>query len=312
MRDHPVDADSQGQMQAASPATGDLWSHGHLTTIIDRRLRILLPGSQIPPQWLHQAMGYSLLAPGKRIRPLLTMVTSFQFGLRELSALDGACAIEMVHAASLVIDDLPAMDDSALRRGQPTAHRKFGEDIAVLSGIALLNLAYDVAGSMPDVSDTKKIRIVCVLSRAVGSSGLIGGQVLDLRERNADMDQPRLERLNQLKTAALLAAAAEIGALIADAPESAIAHVRRYATELGLALQICDDLLDDPAHAGRTGKDTGKDAGKPTIVSTLGKAAAKALIEQHLRTARECLTAIGACEGPMAQFTDTAFGLMQR
>jgi geranylgeranyl pyrophosphate synthase len=311
MRDLQAASPERSDQCGPSTAATEHWSHDHLTTIIDRRLRVLVPGSQIPPQWLHQAMGYSLLAPGKRLRPLLTMLTSFHFGLRDLAALDGACAIEMVHAASLIIDDLPSMDNSALRRGQPTAHRQFGEDMAILSGIALLNLAYGVVGSMRDVSEDNRIRVVRVLADAVGSNGLIGGQVFDLRERTAQMNQPRLESLNQLKTAALFVASAEIGALIANAPSSSVEKVRGFATELGLALQIADDLLDDHAYAGRTGKDTGSDEGKPTLPSVLGQDAAKALMERHLLAAHEHLEAIGGANGQLARYTEAAFSKLR-
>lgn len=284
---------------------GDLWSVDHLGSIIDRRLRLLVPGTQIPPHRLHQAMNYTLLAPGKRLRPLLAMLTSFHFGRRDLVALDAACAIEMVHAASLVIDDLPAMDNSELRRGQPTVHRQFGHDIAILSGIALLNHAFAVVASAQSIEDAVKTDIIRVLAAAVGSNGLVGGQVMDLREPSED--RAKLEKLNQLKTAALFAASAEVGALAAGVCDDHLIGARRFGTELGLALQILDDLIDDPVFAGRTGKDTGKDERKPTLPSVLGKDMARVILEQHMQSARDCISGIGIANSPLVGFVDAKF-----
>jgi geranylgeranyl diphosphate synthase type II len=176
--------------------------------------------------------------------------------------------------------------------------------MAILSGIALLNLAFAVVGSMRDVSDRTRLEIVRVISEAVGSNGLIGGQVMDLRERSAVASQSSLERLNGLKTGALFVASVEIGALVAGAPQSTICAVRQFGAELGLALQIADDIIDDPAHAGRTGKDTGKDVDKPTLPRMLGKEAALDMMRTHLRAANDCLNSIGAGGGLLSRYVD--------
>jgi geranylgeranyl diphosphate synthase, type II len=299
-----MDGTDQGVME---PDTTSQWSVDTLRTVVDRRLRLLVPHAQIPPQQLHQAMCYSLLAPGKRLRPVLTLLASFHFGVRDLAALDAACALEMVHAASLIMDDLPAMDNAEMRRGQPTAHRQFGEEIAILAAVALLNQAYGVIGSMALSNDTARADLVRTFARVIGSDGLVGGQVIDLKERDQGMDPRRIEKLNELKTAALFVAAVEAGAIVAGATGDRFAAARIFATHLGLAFQIADDLLDDPAMAGQTGKDTGKDAGKPTVVSVLGPQGARETLDQHLVAARAALLVMSPEPSPLTAFFEASF-----
>lgn len=294
-----------------------LWSASHLEAIIDRRLRVLSPSPQVAPQLLHSAIHYTLLAPGKRLRPMLTLLTSFHFGRRDLLALDCACAIEMVHAASLVMDDLPAMDDAAMRRGQPTLHRQFGEDIALLTSIGLVNLAYGIVASCDGLTAETRVGIARSLSRAVGSNGLVGGQVMDLRLTATEADTRQLERVNEWKTGTLFVAAAETGALIANADVRALDSVRDFALELGLAFQIADDMIDSAAYAGQTGKDTGKDAGKPRLGSVLGPQAARGLLERHKAECRRHLREMGGCggnekESPLAAFVGACFVQLEK
>ena len=298
--------ESQGDLPA-----GTLWAADHLRMAIDRRLRTLVSGAHGMPKQLHQAMGYSLLAPGKRIRPLLTLLTSFHFGIKDLAALDSACAIEMVHTASLIMDDLPSMDNAAMRRGQPTAHLKFGEDIAILSGIALLSQAFGLVASSEKIGDATRVDLVRVLSKAVGADGLVGGQVIDLRERTRDLGRGRLEKLNKLKTAGLFVASVEAGALVARASHDTLDMVRQFGTELGLAFQIADDRLDDPTFAGKTGKDTGKDNGKTTLQSTLGKNEAERILGEHLRAAHEILGRMGKANSPLKAYVESSFAQFQ-
>ena len=285
----------------------DIWSIDHLKTVVDRRLGVLVTQAETTPEVLSAAMRYSLLAPGKRLRPLLALLTSFHFGVKDLVALDAACALEMIHAASLIMDDLPAMDNSELRRGLPTAHRKFGEEIAILAGIALLNQAYGVIGQAGRLSDTARVGLMRAFARAIGAEGLVGGQVIDLRERPSDMPPHRIEQLNEMKTAALFVAAVETGAIIAGAEGRSLDAARTFATKLGLAFQIADDMLDDPSFAGTTGKDTGKDAGKPTVVSTLGRAEARKVLDRYLTEARLALTTMSATKSPLTVFFDASF-----
>jgi geranylgeranyl diphosphate synthase, type II len=307
---HPPDEVPTGHLPN-SPSPGRLLSPDDLRMTIDRRLESLVAVSPGTPTQLRQAMSYTLLAPGKRLRPLLTMLTSFHFGIRDMSALDSACAIEMIHAASLIMDDLPSMDNAAMRRGQPTAHLTFGEDIAILSGIALLNQAFGLIASANGISDETRVELIRVLSSAVGTEGLVGGQVIDLRERTGEMGRHSLEELNKLKTASLFVASVEAGARVARVPCDALEMIRQFAMELGLAFQIADDLLDDPTFAHQTGKDTGKDAGKSSLQSVLGKNIAISILGQHLQAARELLGRMGNADSPLTAYIDSSFAQFQ-
>jgi geranylgeranyl diphosphate synthase type II len=280
------------------------WPGDDLEAIVDRRLHQLLPGPAEPPELLHQAMAYSLLARGKRLRPILALAVSQHLGERDRLALDPGCAIEMVHAASLIMDDLPAMDDAELRRGQPTAHRRFGVDVALLASVALLNRAFGVVAASEGLSADARIQIVDVLADAVGSRGLVGGQVLDLRARAADMPRGELEQLNGMKTGALFVAAAAIGGIVAGAPDAVVATLKHLGRELGLAFQIADDILDTADFAHTTGKDTGKDVGKPTLGRVLGPAGARALFHEHGERCRALLAALEGQHAPLGRFIE--------
>jgi geranylgeranyl pyrophosphate synthase len=309
----PQEQESQASsdVRVTMPEGSALWSIGELKARIDGRLRVLLQRQLSAPQVLHQAMGYSVLASGKRLRPLVTLLTSLHFGDRTLRALDCACAIELVHAASLIMDDLPAMDDAALRRGQPTAHRVFGEDLAILSSVALLNLAFGVIATMDGVQDGTRAELCRLLSAAVGSNGLVGGQVMDLRMRTDGISVEDLEIVNRLKTGSLFIAAAEAGARISDAPAEMLEPVRGFALELGLAFQMADDVLDGEQHAGLTGKDTGKDAGKPTVWRLLGEADSRRLFRSHAAECRRKLALFGATQGPLGIFVERCLEQIQ-
>lgn len=302
----PETGESIGDL-AGFASTAEQWTIPHLRALVDSRLADLIPRKDVAPQMLHAAMAYNLLAPGKRLRPLLTMLISLHFGRRDLVALDVACAIEMVHTASLVMDDLPAMDDAMFRRGQPTAHREFGEDIAILAGVALLNQAFVLLATSAELSAEIRIDLVRLIASAVGSDGLIGGQVMDLRLRSGTTDDGELRKLNEMKTAALFTAAAEAGARLAGIKGDMLDTVRQFALELGTAFQIADDLLDDPVYAGQTGKDTGKDVNKPTILSKVGKADARRMLDLHLVAARQCLDRMGSDDQRLASLLDQGF-----
>jgi geranylgeranyl diphosphate synthase type II len=278
-----------------------------LVDAINHRLGQLLPHENATPRSLRDAMAFSLLAPGKRLRPLLTILTSMHFGGRDLIALDAACAIEMVHTASLILDDLPAMDDGLVRRGKPTVHRAFGEDIAILSSVALLNHAFGILATHAHVPAETRAELVRVVTTAIGTEGLIGGQVLDLKLRSNQTSADELGRINGLKTAALFSAAAEAGALVAGVKAEMLQVVQQFALELGSAFQIADDLLDDPSYAGTTGKDTGKDRNKPTILSARGKDDARQLLHTHLDAARRSLERTGSADRRLATILDRGF-----
>jgi len=263
---------------------------------VDRRLGELAPRVGAAPDRLVEAVRYALLAPGKRFRPMLTLLTAAQFGAAEGVALDTACAFEMVHAASLILDDLPSMDDAGLRRGLPTIHRAFDEATAVLAGVGLLNQAYAVVAADPRLDSSLRAEIAGRIADSVGFFGLIAGQARDLFDRDQLRDLPALDRLNHEKTGVLIMAAAQSGARIAGASDEAVAAVGEFGRRMGLAFQIRDDLIDAEGSVEGAGKDVGKDEGMTTAVSLLGIAGARAAMEAHLAAGRAALDSVGGCD----------------
>ena len=237
---------------------------------------------------VYEAMRYSALAPGKRLRPFLVLASSDLFGVAQRCALQVAAAGEMVHAYSLVHDDLPAMDDSDLRRGRPTSHKEFDEATAVLAGDGLLTAAFEVLAD-PDTHGDPAVRceLVAALAGAAGAAGMVGGQMIDLIAEHQILDIGAITRLQRMKTGALIAFSCEAGAILAKAPHELRTALRRYAHDLGLAFQIADDLLDVEGSAEETGKPVGADiaSGKATFVSILGVTRARAQAELLIRQA---------------------------
>nr|WP_272874743.1 polyprenyl synthetase family protein [Roseomonas marmotae] len=231
-------------------------------------------------------MHHALIGPGKRLRPMLTLLAAHRCGGDEAAALDAGCAVEMVHTASLVLDDLPCMDNATLRRGRPATHRAFGEDTAILSAIGLLNQAYGVMATLPDVPEALCLRLVRLLVQAVGSRGLVGGQECDLHPDTVEADAAALEMLHHQKTGVLFAVALEAGSLLSNAPEEEVAALRRFGRHLGLAFQTLDDVLDATATVEAVGKDVRQDGGKPNLVSLFGLEGAQLRVQEHLRLAR--------------------------
>ncbi|HEV2852808.1 MAG TPA: polyprenyl synthetase family protein [Thermoanaerobaculia bacterium] len=291
--------------QAAHPAS----LAGPLATWaarVNRRLPDLLPPPSARPEPVHQAMHYALTGAGKRVRPVLTLAVADLFGARSEPVLDLACAVEMVHACSLVLDDLPSMDDAALRRGRPTVHRAFGENVALLAALGLLNRAYALVAEAHHRLSLRRYTtedVVHHLAAAIGSDGLIGGQALDLLARPGDnseeMDLDVLEYIHSHKTGALFMAAGELGAMAADARRRDLEVIARFAKNLGLAFQISDDLLDVLGTPEETGKDTGKDEKKVTFVRLLGVPGAQALAAELLGFAVESLAPLGRKADPL-------------
>jgi geranylgeranyl diphosphate synthase, type II len=238
------------------------------------------------PEALRDAMGYSLLAGGKRLRPLLTLLACEAAGGPIEAAMPAACAIEMVHTYSLIHDDLPAMDDDDLRRGIPTCHVKFGEARAILAGDALLTLAFEIVAR--DVNPPATAAACCVdLANAAGAVGMVGGQEADLAAEDTGVaNVEELEAIHRRKTGRLLCAALTMGGRIGGADAEALAHLERYGTNVGLAFQIVDDLLDIVGEQSKMGKGVRKDAthGKLTYPSLLGveesRERARALVAQ--------------------------------
>ncbi|HVC57765.1 MAG TPA: farnesyl diphosphate synthase [Stellaceae bacterium] len=231
---------------------------------------------------VYEAMRYSALAPGKRLRPLLVLAAARLFGVARRSALQVAAAVEMVHAYSLIHDDLPAMDDSDLRRGRPTCHKRFDEATAILAGDGLLTMAFEVLAH-PDTHGDPAVRceLVAALASAAGSAGMVGGQMIDLIAERQALDIAAITRLQRMKTGALIAFSCEAGGILGKAVGDLRTTLRGYAHDLGLAFQIADDLLDVEGDAAETGKPVGADvaAGKATFVSILGASRARAQAE---------------------------------
>jgi geranylgeranyl diphosphate synthase, type II len=275
---------------------------GELTVLVEGRLAELMPPADSRPQDVHEAMRYALVSPGKRLRPVLALAVAEIFGRRAEAVLDLACTVEMVHAASLILDDLPSMDDAALRRGRPTAHRAFGEDVALLASFALLNKAFALVAEEGQKLKLRRYStedMVHHLADAIGSGGLIGGQALDLSSRREDLDLERLEYIHSHKTGALFLAAGELGAMAADARRRDLEVISRYAKNLGLAFQIADDLLDVLATPEETGKDSGQDEDKVTFVKLLGVEGAQHLAHELLDFAVRSLGPLGRRAEPL-------------
>jgi len=253
-------------------------------TVLDK----LLVRPEGPEARVVEAMRYSALAPGKRLRPFLVLASAQLFSVSRRSALQAAAAVELVHAYSLVHDDLPAMDNSDLRRGRPTCHKQFDEATAILAGDGLLTYAFEVL-AQPDTHGDPAVRceLVTALAQAAGAIGMVGGQMIDLlAENDPTLDIGAITRLQRLKTGALIAFSCEAGAILGKAGREQRLALRGYAHDLGLAFQIADDLLDIEGSAAETGKPVGSDAaaGKATFVTILGlqraRAQATALIRQ--------------------------------
>jgi len=276
-------------------------SAGHwdrLRRLVDQRLSEYINAVEDCPPRLHEAVRYSLLAPGKRLRPLLVLLAAEACDASTNAALPVACALEMVHTYSLVHDDLPAMDDDDLRRGRPTCHKQFDEATAILVGDVLLTLAFQV---MAQEVHPPALAAACCweLARAAGACGMVGGQMADLEwEKRADGRLEDLDAIHQKKTGALFRAALRLGGLLGcqNRDDSRLAELERYADRLGLAFQISDDLLDVEGSAEQTGKRVGKDAtrGKLTYPGLLGIAESRRRLGQICQEARQAL----ACFGP--------------
>ncbi len=254
----------------------------------------------------------SLLAPAKRLRPILTLLVVELFRGEPRRVVPAALAVEMVHTASLILDDLPCMDDASLRRGRPACHLAHGESTAVLAAFALINRAYEMLseGWTGGPDSSVRAEIARRLAAAVGGDGMIAGQAEDLARSGQPVDFATLEFIHSRKTGALFTAAASIGALSARAAAAEVAAVAAYAKNLGLAFQIVDDLIDATGEAGVAGKDVGQDARKTTFVSFAGATGARVLASELVRASEQALTPFG----PRAQvLRDLArFVLMRR
>ena len=284
----------------------DAWMAAKLLTV-EAALEAWVTDASVPqlgwgaPTGLVQAMRYAVLDGGKRLRPLLVLaayeaVAPAAPTQADVAALRAACAVELIHAYSLVHDDMPCMDNDVLRRGKPTVHVKFGEAGALLAGDALQALAFELLtpddGSVPHAVQG---RLCAVLSRAAGSTGMAGGQAIDLASVGLALTEPELRHMHQLKTGALLQASVMLGAVCGQASEPVQRALAAYGQAIGLAFQVVDDVLDVTADSAALGKTAGKDADndKPTYVSLLGLEASRQLAKDLLVQAHSALRASG-------------------
>ncbi len=229
---------------------------------IDAHLERLLPPKEQYPPVIHESMHYSVFAGGKRLRPVLTVATGEMLGANQDDLIPFACAVELIHCYSLVHDDLPALDNDDLRRGKPTNHKVFGEANAILAGDALLNRAYEIMlehGLKGNLDSGIYLRAAREISNAIGTGGMIGGQVVDLQVEGQEIEEDILLYIHNNKTGALLKACVKSGAVLAKAQESDIKRMERFAEHVGLGFQIVDDILDVTSTQEKLGKETGKD-----------------------------------------------------
>ena len=265
-----------------------------------------LPATSLVPHTLHEAMQYAVLGGGKRVRPLLAFAAGEVFDASPDGIERAACAVEMIHAYSLVHDDMPCMDDDDLRRGKPTVHKKYDEATALLVGDALQSQAFElIAGGTLDAQ--RKVLMITRLARAAGSLGMCGGQAIDLGSVGMSLSRHALEQMHRLKTGALLEASVMLGALagksLLDTEELAL---RAYSSAIGLAFQVVDDILDATADSATLGKTAGKDAAanKPTYVSILGLNESLALAEKLRQDAHEASLPFGDAAMRLRELAD--------
>ena len=286
---------------------------GNVQARVEAALERFLPSGKIAPQRLHDAMRYAVLGGGKRIRPLLVFAAG-EAAAGESVRADPArlevagCAVECIHAYSLVHDDLPCMDNDVLRRGKPTCHVEFDEATALLVGDGLQSLAFQLLAEHRLADDPAvQVEMVKILAVAVGSRGMAGGQAIDLASVGEALTLPELEHMHIHKTGALIRASVALGARCANAlaPEQ-LARLDHYANCVGLAFQVVDDVLDQESSTATLGKTAGKDAAnnKPTYVSLLGLARAKALAEELRKEAQAALAEMGGGARRLAELAD--------
>jgi geranylgeranyl diphosphate synthase, type II len=277
---------------------------------VEERMAFLLAESGDQADLLGAAMRAGALGAGKRMRPLLVMLVARDLGCNSPALADVACAVEMVHAASLVLDDLPCMDNAQLRRGKPAVHVQYGEDVAILASVALLSRAFGVLAGAADIPPVTRARLVAKLAETVGTQGLVRGQFQDLHGGARTLDA--IATTNELKTGVLLGVAVDMAAIICQADERVAASLRAFALAAGHAFQIRDDLIDLPgqdlALTGKeSGKDTGKDLGKATVLASLGVEETQRRLARHLHEAQQHLVAALGPKAATCLFVDSLF-----
>jgi len=268
-----------------------------LRDCIEQRIDELLEGSGEHTDLLSAAMRAGALSAGKRMRPLLVMLVARDLGCTSPALVDVACAVEMVHAASLMLDDMPCMDNAQLRRGKPAIHVQYGEDVAILASVALLSRAFGVLATAQDIPPVTRTRLVARLAETIGTQGLVRGQFEDLH--GGARSPEAIATTNELKTGVLLGVAVDMAAIIAQTEDEVARSLRAFAMAAGHAFQIRDDFHDLPGNdSAVTGKDTGKDLGKSTLLVSLGLDEAQRRLAGHLSEAeRHLVDALGSQAG---------------
>jgi farnesyl diphosphate synthase len=278
---------------------------------VESTLDEFLPAVDAVPVRLHEAMRYAVLGGGKRVRAALVYAagqacpTSGHATAVEGSLDRAAAAVELIHAYSLVHDDLPCMDDDTLRRGRPTTHVKYDEATAMLVGDALQPLAFELLAEMP-IAPALVVQATQALARASGSLGMAGGQAIDLESVGRELNREELQTMHGMKTGAMLAVSVALGGIVSGASSSARQALDDYAQAIGLAFQVVDDILDVTADAGRLGKTVGKDAAnnKPTYVSLMGLEQARAFVQDLHQAALRALAPLGEGRARLAELAD--------
>lgn len=271
---------------------------------VDRFLELAAPPAALPPTTLHESLRYSLMAGGKRVRPILTIAAAEALGQRPPGLIAVACSLELIHTYSLIHDDLPSMDNDDFRRGKPTNHKVYGEAMAILAGDALLTMAFDLI-SRPDLmkgcDPVRQVRIVQELAFGSGHMGMVGGQVFDIQAENQDIDLPTLQNIHKHKTGMLIRAAVRMGAIAAGASDRQLDDMTGYAEDIGLAFQIADDVLNVTGTREELGKNPNTDAerGKKTYPTFYGVDGAKQLADDCVIRAINRLASFGQSADPL-------------
>ncbi len=279
---------------------------------VDDAIYALLPETDLPEKRLFDAMRYACTSGGKRFRPFLVLASAKLFGVDKSCAVRVAAAIEFMHCYTLIHDDLPAMDDSDLRRGKPSVHKKFDEATAILAGDALQALAFEILANPKTHEDPRvRIELVALLAGASGCHGMVAGQMLDLLAETENFDIGEISRLQRLKTGRLMAFCCEAGAILGKASPAYRMSLRNYAHDLGLSFQVTDDILDVEGDEAELGKPVGQDfdAGKATFVSTLGLEEAKSKAEL---LSKQAISHLSIFERRADTLRDAAYYILRR
>lgn len=273
--------------------------------LINDRLQSFVPAIQTPYQNLFNAARYALSAPGKRMRPLLTLLTAEMLGGSVNAALNPACAIELIHTYSMIHDDLPCMDDDDYRRGMPTLHKAFPEATALLTGDFLLTFAFQVLAEAPEISEKGKLEMIALLARRSGGEGMIGGQIMDLEAENREVSFDFLQTIHQKKTGELISASVEFGAIVAKAPGEIRYKLQEFGRLIGLAFQVIDDILDVSEPNAKHGKAISSDVvkKKTTAITLLGIERSKKMAQELIEEAESLLSSFDTDSSQLKKVT---------